>query len=220
MNQMNPKNVKYRKTLLGIVVTYDCPHCDSNLKSKIDEAGKDDHCPICEGAFVVPGTEYREYIKTQELQEMKEAEKERLAQENQRLARKKKAEEEERLRREREKQEAQIRREVDRQIEIQEKQQKEQSEDQMEPINYISLGLAHLAMMLWVNIQALCGYALIYGIGFNMFLNDRDVESLRISGVISFLLGIYQIGTNLYRAHAAYNAFMKGASPKRKISLK
>lgn len=44
-------------------VIYTCPHCESELKSVIEDIGKEDFCPRCDGSFTVPGDqEYYAYI--------------------------------------------------------------------------------------------------------------------------------------------------------------
>lgn len=38
------------------IVRYSCPHCGETLRSALTTAGQDDSCPICDNAFVVPGS--------------------------------------------------------------------------------------------------------------------------------------------------------------------
>jgi hypothetical protein len=38
------------------IVHYECPHCEEDLKSDLEEAGTEDTCPSCGGTFKVPGT--------------------------------------------------------------------------------------------------------------------------------------------------------------------
>ncbi len=47
---------RIKKTRLGgRTLTYRCPHCQGELESAMDEAGKEDYCPQCGTAFEVPG---------------------------------------------------------------------------------------------------------------------------------------------------------------------
>jgi uncharacterized Zn finger protein (UPF0148 family) len=51
-----PRPIEIQKPLLGsYVVSYGCPHCDSHLKSPVEDIGKADFCPDCNRQFVVPG---------------------------------------------------------------------------------------------------------------------------------------------------------------------
>ncbi|QDU33572.1 hypothetical protein KS4_16230 [Poriferisphaera corsica] len=73
-----------KKTLLGKkVVEYVCGHCGAELVSSLDEAGMLDRCPICRGAFHVPGDAVKageELRKQQKIDCEKEAANKRLSQ--------------------------------------------------------------------------------------------------------------------------------------------
>lgn len=72
-------DIRFKKTMSGkVLVTYDCPHCNSPLKSDVKDIGFEDTCPKCERVFLVPGK--KEYERLLELQKVK-AEKERLSRE-------------------------------------------------------------------------------------------------------------------------------------------
>ena len=36
-------------------VVYDCPSCNTSLRSLFDNAGQSDYCPSCRATFIVPG---------------------------------------------------------------------------------------------------------------------------------------------------------------------
>lgn len=53
----------------GYTVGYECPNCQTRLKSPLDDAGKTDTCPDCKKPFVVPGTQERDQLRWQAEQE-------------------------------------------------------------------------------------------------------------------------------------------------------
>lgn len=62
--------------MAGDTILYNCPACHTDLESKLKEAGTADACPICGGAFVVPGKE--ELVRReQEAAQLKAAAQER-----------------------------------------------------------------------------------------------------------------------------------------------
>lgn len=49
------------------MVIYSCPGCEGELKSPVDDIGKEDTCPECDHTFEVPGeTEYQAYMDSKE----------------------------------------------------------------------------------------------------------------------------------------------------------
>lgn len=77
--------VQFKKTLTGKeVVVYACTNCKSTLNSPIDEIGLRDHCPNCQGDFIVPGTDEFEARRRAEKEAIKE---ERIAQHGIRMER-------------------------------------------------------------------------------------------------------------------------------------
>jgi hypothetical protein len=57
---------RVKKSVFGAhVVVYDCPRCLTKLKSPLEDAGKSETCPQCGHAFVVPGADEREWIRTE-----------------------------------------------------------------------------------------------------------------------------------------------------------
>lgn len=212
---MIPTNIKYRKSLRGIVVTYDCPHCDSNLKSPLEEAGKDDHCPKCGSDFVVPGTEYREHLRDLETRQSQQEDKERL--------------EKERLREEKRRQQELDRAAKDREEEKREKEEEErinhknkvdreiaQNEakliSEMEPINYISKGLAFLVKIFLTQILFVIVYGFIIGFASNM----QDPDDILFCYLLLFVAAIIALSYTLDFAKLAYTAFEEGSKPKKK----
>jgi len=81
------KGYRVRKNWRGKrVVEYGCPHCGTNLRSSLTEAGKQDYCPGCSNDFVVPGSgelrqlQEAEYEAQQHKQRKKELAKEHARQ--------------------------------------------------------------------------------------------------------------------------------------------
>ena len=49
------RRVELHTTLFGSrIILYDCPHCESSLKSPINESGRNDNCPTCGRRILVP----------------------------------------------------------------------------------------------------------------------------------------------------------------------
>ena len=63
---MKYKILNGNKETKKILVEYRCPNCSVLLKNPIKEAGKEDTCPDCMFAFVVPGVEELKYFRERE----------------------------------------------------------------------------------------------------------------------------------------------------------
>ena len=76
---MKYKILNGNKETKKILVEYRCPNCSVLLKNPIKEAGKEDTCPDCMFAFVVPGVEelkdFREREEAKKIREREEAKK-------------------------------------------------------------------------------------------------------------------------------------------------
>ena len=74
---MKYKILNGNKETKKILVEYRCPNCSVLLKNPIKEAGKEDTCPDCMFAFVVPGVEelkdFREREEAKKIREREEA---------------------------------------------------------------------------------------------------------------------------------------------------
>ena len=59
--------MKLRKNAKGeLFIAFDCPHCQAELKNRVEQIGSFERCAYCSGKFTVPGDEvYRAYLETQ-----------------------------------------------------------------------------------------------------------------------------------------------------------
>ncbi len=59
--------MKLRKNAKGeLFIAFDCPHCQAELKNRVEQIGSFERCSYCSGKFTIPGDEvYRAYLETQ-----------------------------------------------------------------------------------------------------------------------------------------------------------
>lgn len=88
MNSALRRIEKYetKSSLGGMVLKYDCPHCNTRLTSGLMEAGNQAPCPECHGEFIVPGeqeklNEVRRQLEEQKAKEQRGALKKEAASE-------------------------------------------------------------------------------------------------------------------------------------------
>ena len=77
-------SIRFSKNRRGISVHYQCPHCGTELRSGLDEAGWEDRCPECERRFRVPGANDKAKVRAKF---QKKAEEELKQRENKRQQR-------------------------------------------------------------------------------------------------------------------------------------
>ena len=76
---------KYSRNRRGVCsVHYQCPSCRSALRSPLEEAGTEDHCPDCKRSFKVPGTTDIAKVRAELEREAKEREKKQAQKRQQR----------------------------------------------------------------------------------------------------------------------------------------
>jgi len=76
-NSIASMSTKFSKNLVGVwYVHYQCPNCQSSLRSFLDKAGSRDHCPDCRKFFKVPGSAKKKEIAAKLQEEAQEREKE------------------------------------------------------------------------------------------------------------------------------------------------
>ena len=64
-------DVTFKKTLTGrLIALYNCPDCNSPLKSPVEDISTEDECPKCSNLFIVPGE--KEFQKLLESRKQKQ----------------------------------------------------------------------------------------------------------------------------------------------------
>lgn len=91
MSELIVTEFKIKKTLLGkYTVSYNCPHCDADLKSSETEIQSEEWCPECKAPFRISGDALRNIasLREQEVVEKQERllQKKKLAQEKRKAA--------------------------------------------------------------------------------------------------------------------------------------
>lgn len=198
---MKPKNVNYRRTILGkYEVTYDCPGCGKSLKNDLDDAGKQDQCPHCECDFFVPGTQYKQEIERRQAARhaKKEAEK---------------AEFERQARESRENEKAGLEALESRWNAVKSLNQSESSSERT-AIHYISEGLAELVRaFLYSVLGGFYGSIAFYCV---MTGSNASSDTQGFFFVLMLVFGTLSIGymISFYQStKLAFEAFLKGSKP-------
>lgn len=67
--------MKLRKNAKGeLFIAFDCPHCQAELKNRVEQIGMFERCSFCSGKFTIPGDEvYRAYLETQSKRRLEQA---------------------------------------------------------------------------------------------------------------------------------------------------
>lgn len=205
---MQPKNVKHKKSIFGKdEVTYDCPHCGESLRSSLSEAGSSDHCPNCEGTFVVPGLEIIESIEEAKRANELIKEQERLEDEKYRAAQEDKIKQQcEKEKVETAEREKRYKEQVAHEKRIQDAAEKEQLE--RDPINHISAGLMHLVSIMITSLWLVLCSSLL------PVFQLLDKESAGFFSLIDCCVMIYLIYLQIDHLSSAKEAFLRGSKKK------